>query len=116
MSIDTIDRNTLRGAPRWVHGFSWGITGAFTLLLIVLYLIYRNTDVWLFLQNWTEPQQSVPSARRLIETQTTLKGGHSSKNSIETAGVFPWSSKILAVMERARTIWKMSGETGTVKE
>ena len=42
-------RNTLRGAPRWVHGLSWGIFGAFTLVLVVLYLIYRDTDVWMIL-------------------------------------------------------------------
>ena len=28
------DRNTLRGAPRWVHGFSWGLFGAFAFLLV----------------------------------------------------------------------------------
>jgi len=43
------DRNNLWGAPRWVHGFSWGILGTFTLLLVVLYVIYRNTDVWMIL-------------------------------------------------------------------
>lgn len=42
-------RNTLRGAPRWVHGFSWGVTGAFTLLLVALYLLFRDTDVWMIL-------------------------------------------------------------------
>jgi len=40
------ERNTLRGAPCWVHGFSWGVTGTFTALLVVLYLIYRDTDMW----------------------------------------------------------------------
>jgi hypothetical protein len=49
VSIDVTNRNTLRGAPRWVHGFAWGITGAFTLVLAVLYLIYRDTDVWMIL-------------------------------------------------------------------
>lgn len=49
MSIDVTDRNTLRGAPRWVHGFSWGIFGTFTLVLVVLYLIYRDIDVWMIL-------------------------------------------------------------------
>jgi len=48
-SNDMTDRNTLRGAPRWVHGFSWGIFGVFTVLLVVLYLIYRDTDVWMIL-------------------------------------------------------------------
>jgi len=43
------NRNTLRGAPRWVHGLSWGVFGAFTLVLVVLYLIYRDTDVWMIL-------------------------------------------------------------------
>jgi hypothetical protein len=51
MHIHTTERNTLRGAPWWVHGFSWGITGAFTLLLVILYFIYRDTDVWMILSD-----------------------------------------------------------------
>ncbi|HNT86287.1 MAG TPA: ceramidase domain-containing protein [Candidatus Hydrogenedentes bacterium] len=51
MSNGNAERNTLRGAPRWVHGFAWGVTGAFTFLLVVLYLIYRDTDVWLILSD-----------------------------------------------------------------
>ena len=46
MKQEPIHRNTLRGAPRWVHGFTWGLFGAFTLLLLVLYYFYRDTDVW----------------------------------------------------------------------
>jgi len=42
-------RNTLRGAPLWVHGFAWGTSGAILLVLVVLYLIYRDTDVWMIL-------------------------------------------------------------------
>lgn len=51
MSIKETDRNTLRGAPLWVHGFSWGISGAFLLVLVMLYLIYRDTDVWRILSD-----------------------------------------------------------------
>jgi len=43
------ERNTLRGAPRWVHGFSWGVTGVFMLVLVVLYIIYLDTNVWMIL-------------------------------------------------------------------
>lgn len=50
-------RNTLRAAPRWVHGFTWGLFGAFTLLLLVLYYFYRDTDVWFL---WFE---NAPGAR-----------------------------------------------------
>ncbi len=42
-------RNTFSGAPRRVHGFTWGIFGAFTFLLVVLYYFYGNTDVWFLL-------------------------------------------------------------------
>lgn len=49
------DRNTLRGAPRWVHGLSWGICGVFTLLLTALYLIFRDTDVWMILTDTPLP-------------------------------------------------------------
>jgi hypothetical protein len=55
LSIDITYRNTLRGAPRWVHGFSWGVTGAFTLLLVALYIIYRDTDVWMILTSTQLP-------------------------------------------------------------
>ncbi len=41
-----IHRNTLRGAPRWVHGFALGTFGAITLALLVLYFFYQDTDVW----------------------------------------------------------------------
>jgi hypothetical protein len=46
MNQEQIHRNTLSGAPRWVHGFTWGVFGAFTLALLVLYYFYGNTDVW----------------------------------------------------------------------
>jgi hypothetical protein len=45
-----IRRNTLRGAPRWVHGLAWGTFGVITLALLVLFLLYRDTDLWL---RWT---------------------------------------------------------------
>ncbi len=51
MRIDETQRNTLRGAPAWVHVFAWGTTGAVTLLLVILYLIYRDTDVWMVLSD-----------------------------------------------------------------
>jgi len=51
LSIDESKRNTLRGAPAWVHVFPWALTGAFTLLLVLLYLIYRDTDVWMILSD-----------------------------------------------------------------
>lgn len=46
MSIDESRRNTLRSAPAWVHAVSWGIFGAITLVLVILYIVYRDTDVW----------------------------------------------------------------------
>lgn len=55
MSTEMTVRNTLRGAPPWVHGFTWGVFGAFTLLLVVLYLIYRDTDVWMILTDTPLP-------------------------------------------------------------
>lgn len=51
MSIQESQRNTLRGAPAWVHAVPWGLTGAITLLLVILYLIYRDTDVWMNYSN-----------------------------------------------------------------
>ncbi|MBI1320782.1 MAG: hypothetical protein GC168_17800 [Candidatus Hydrogenedens sp.] len=45
------ERNTLRGAPLWVHAFCWGVCGGFTLLLVGLYVIYRDTDVWMILMD-----------------------------------------------------------------
>lgn len=33
-------------APLWVHGMAWGSFGLITLGLFVLYMIYRDTDVW----------------------------------------------------------------------
>lgn len=51
MTIDETKRNTLRGAPAWVHAVPWGLTGAFTLVLVILYLIYRDTDVWMILSD-----------------------------------------------------------------
>ena len=38
--------NSLRNAPLWVHGVAWGTSAAITLACIVLYLMYRETDVW----------------------------------------------------------------------
>lgn len=46
MNIDESRRNTLRGAPAWVHVVPWGLCGAITLVLVILYLVYRDTDVW----------------------------------------------------------------------
>lgn len=46
MSQIPIRRNTLREAPRWVHGFAWGVFGVITFALLVLYGLYRDTDVW----------------------------------------------------------------------
>lgn len=51
MSIDESRRNTLRGAPAWVHILPWSLTGALLLLLVVLYLFYRDTDVWMILSD-----------------------------------------------------------------
>lgn len=51
MSIEESKRNTLRGAPAWVHALPWGLCGAITLLLVILYLIYRDTDVWMVLSD-----------------------------------------------------------------
>lgn len=46
-----MERNTLRGAPLWVHLFAWGASGALLLFLVLLYLVYRDTDVWLVLSD-----------------------------------------------------------------
>jgi hypothetical protein len=51
LRIDETQRNTLRGAPAWVHALPWGLCGVITLVLIVLYLIYRDTDVWMILSD-----------------------------------------------------------------
>jgi hypothetical protein len=51
MRFDETKRNTLRGAPAWVHILPWSLCGAFALLLVLLYLIYRDTDVWMILSN-----------------------------------------------------------------
>lgn len=51
MRVEESKRNTLRGAPAWVHVVPWAITGAITLLLVILYLIYRDTDVWMKYSN-----------------------------------------------------------------
>ena len=51
LNIDESHRNTLRGAPAWVHAVPWGLTGAITLVLVILYLIYRDTDVWMILSD-----------------------------------------------------------------
>lgn len=46
MSSDTTHPNALRLAPLWVHGLAWGLSAAATLATVVLYLVYRDTDVW----------------------------------------------------------------------
>jgi len=46
MAPDSPKRNTLRGAPFWVHAFALGTFGIVTLALLILYYIYRDTDVW----------------------------------------------------------------------
>lgn len=56
MNYEIAERNTLRGAPAWVHVFSWGTCGVFTLALVVLYLLYRDTDVWLVLSGNPLPE------------------------------------------------------------
>jgi len=57
MNQASIHRNTLRGAPRWVHGLAWGAFGVITLILLVLFLFYRDTDVWLLWMG-NEPKTS----------------------------------------------------------
>lgn len=39
-------RNTLNKAPRWVHGYTLSIFGVLVLILLVLFVIYRETDIW----------------------------------------------------------------------
>ncbi len=51
MRVEESKRNTLRGAPAWVHVFPWAVTGAITFLLVILYFIYRDTDVWMILSD-----------------------------------------------------------------
>ena len=41
-----IHRNSLREAPLWVHGFAWGAYGLITFVLLVLFCLYRDTDIW----------------------------------------------------------------------
>jgi len=43
-------RGAFRDAPLWVHGVALGSFGVIALCLLVLYLVYRDTDVWLL---WT---------------------------------------------------------------
>ena len=49
--IEESNRNTLRGAPAWVHIVPWAVTATITLLLVILYFIYRDTDVWMVLSD-----------------------------------------------------------------
>lgn len=43
---DSPQRNRLRDAPPALHAFVWGLFGALTLLLLALYAVYRDTDLW----------------------------------------------------------------------
>jgi hypothetical protein len=49
MSEPVPQQESPRGAPFWVHGFALGVSGAFTALFLLLYLMYLNDDVW---QRW----------------------------------------------------------------
>jgi hypothetical protein len=49
--------NTLSKAPRWVHGYAWSIFGALFLILLVLYIIYKDTDIW-YIWFGNEPKDS----------------------------------------------------------
>lgn len=46
MSSPNPSRKTVCGAPVWVHGLALGASGAFTALVTLLYLLYRDDDVW----------------------------------------------------------------------
>lgn len=46
MQDETDSGGPRRHAPLWVHGAAWGSFGLITLGLFVLYMIYRDTDVW----------------------------------------------------------------------
>ncbi len=41
-----IQRNTLNKAPGWVHAYTWSIFGVLFLVLLVLFILYRDTDIW----------------------------------------------------------------------
>lgn len=45
--IDSITpRNCVLSAPRWVHAWAWGVFGAIFFALLILFALYRDTDIW----------------------------------------------------------------------
>lgn len=51
-----VQRNTLGKAPRWVHGYTWSIFGGLFIILLVLFIIYKDTDIW-YLWFGKEPKE-----------------------------------------------------------
>lgn len=51
MSQTINNENDLRNAPGWVHITAWGSFGVISLILLILYFLYRETDVWFLLLN-----------------------------------------------------------------
>lgn len=39
-------RNTLRQAPGWVHGIVWSIFGGIFFILLILFCLYQDMDIW----------------------------------------------------------------------
>ncbi len=50
-----IKRNKLNEAPHWVHVYTWSIFGTLFLVLLVLFILFRNTDIW-YLWYGNEPE------------------------------------------------------------
>ena len=46
MNLNKHQRNTLSKAPRWVHTYTWSIFGVLFLILLVFFILYKDTDIW----------------------------------------------------------------------
>jgi hypothetical protein len=52
-------RSTFTEAPCWVHGFALGSFGVIMSILLVLFLLYKDTDIWFLWYGYSLPDDHV---------------------------------------------------------
>lgn len=52
-------RNSFFDGPCWVHGLAWGCFGVIMTIMLVLFVLYKDTDIWFLCYGYSLPEDHV---------------------------------------------------------